>query len=296
MYAVKVMCRISSKTKTLTIMKLKNIFGLMLLSVLTLSSCSDDDDYVKGNQTNENGYNVYFSADNSASLAIGMNDTEIEIKLERDITENSAALTVPVNYNVIDAGAFTAPKSVTFNEGETEAVIKVAVNPELEMFKNYMLSLSIPEEYTNQYDAESGAPKFLTTIVKEDYKPAAYGVYNNWYYEQEWEQVLDYSEVLGLYRLTDVIYEGTSFYFYWNLAEDGTQTCYFTDSKGNKVDSFFSGIVHSTYGKVNCNVLYNNPTGMLQQNVFYFPFQWVVSAGSFGAGYDTYTVTEWVNN
>jgi hypothetical protein len=156
-----------------------------------------------------------------------------------------------------------------------------------------MLSLSIPEEYTHQYDVESGSPKFLMTIIKEDYKPAATGVYNNWYYEQEWEQVLEYSEVLDLYRLTDVIYEGTSFYFYWKVAEDGSQKCYFTDSKGTKVDSFFSGIVHSTYGHVNCNVLYENAMGMLQQNVFYFPFQWVVSAGSFGAGYDTYTVTEW---
>lgn len=274
-------------------MKLKNIFGLMLLSVLTLSSCSDDDDYVKGNLTNENGYNVYFSDDNSASTAIGFGDTELEIKLERDITDNSAALTVPVKLNVIDNGVFTAPESVTFAEGETEAIIKITIDENMEMFKNYMLSLSIPEEYTHQYDVESGSPKFLMTIIKEDYKPAATGVYNNWYYEQEWEQVLEYSEVLDLYRLTDVIYEGTSFYFYWKVAEDGSQKCYFTDSKGTKVDSFFSGIVHSTYGNVNCNVLYENAMGMLQQNVFYFPFQWVVSAGSFGAGYDTYTVTEW---
>ena len=265
----------------------------MLLSVLTLSSCSDDDDYVKGNQTNENGYNVYFSDDNSASTAIGFGDTELEIKLERDITDNSAALTVPVKLNVIDNGVFTAPESVTFAEGETEAIIKITIDENMEMFKNYMLSLSIPEEYTHQYDVESGSPKFLMTIIKEDYKPAATGVYNNWYYEQEWEQVLEYSEVLDLYRLTDVIYEGTSFYFYWKVAEDGSQKCYFTDSKGTKVDSFFSGIVHSTYGNVNCNVLYENAMGMLQQNVFYFPFQWVVSAGSFGAGYDTFTVTEW---
>lgn len=275
-------------------MKLQNILGLLLLSVLTLSSCSDDDDYVWGGKTNENGYNVYFSQYNSTSLAIGMDDTEMEIVVERDITANSDELTVPIRHNVIDEGVFKVPSTVTFAAGEAEATLVVEISDKLPLFTERMLSLSIPEEYTYQYAQQNVAPVFLMNVVKEDYKVVANGVYSAWFFGS-WEQPLEYSEILGIYRFPDVIVPGVHFYMFWEVAEDGTQTCYFTDSKGNKVDSFTTGYIHSM-GEIYADPLYDYEMGMLDQDVFYFPFYISIPSANAAAGsnYDTYTVTEWL--
>ena len=274
-------------------MKLQNILGLLLLSVLALSSCSDDDDYTKGKETNKDGNNVYFSAVNETPAKSGTEDRAIEIIIERDITDNAAEITVPLVHNVIDQGAFKVPSSVTFAENETMTVIEVEVSENLEMFQEYILSISIPENYTYPYAIQIASPIFKTTVIKEDYQVIANGVYSSFFFGK-WEQPMEYSEILGIYRFPDVIVPGVHFYMLWDVAEDGTETCYFTDSKGNKVDSFTTGYMHSL-GEIYADALYEYGMGMFEPNTFYFPIEIVIpSQGlSGGSGYDKYTVAEW---
>jgi hypothetical protein len=275
-------------------MKFKSIFGLMLLSVLALCSCSDDDDYKKGKQTNEDGNNVYFSAFNEATVKIGVEDRTIELYIERDITDNAAEITVPLIYNEIDKGVFDVPESVTFAENETMTIIEVGVSEDLKMFKEYMLSISIPEEYTYPYAIQVASPIYYAAIVKEDYATVANGTFKDWFFGS-WEQTLEYSEILGIYRFPNLIVNGVNYYFYWNVDEEtGEQTCYFTDSEGNYTESFTTGYKHSM-GEIYAEPLYDYPMGMLAENVFGFPlYYWIPSANAAaGENYSYYYVSEW---
>lgn len=277
-------------------MKFKSIFGLMLLSVLALCSCSDDDDYVKGNQTNKDGNNVYFSSANESTVKIGIEDRTIQVVVERDITDNAAELTVPVVFNEIDENLFTVPSSVTFAEGETFAVIEIGVSEKLKMFKKYMLSLSIPEKYTYPYAIQPTSPIYYAAVVKEDYVTVANGAYRADVFGM-WQQPLEYSEILGIYRLPDLIVPGVNYYFYWNIDEEGNQTCYFTDSDGNKTDSFTTGYVYPGFGEIYAYPLYGKPMGMLDEDVFTFNLEYFIPAAGqgFGEFSDYYYVTEWLN-
>ena len=266
----------------------------MLLSVLALCSCSDDDDYTKGKQTNKDGNNVYFSVINDATVKIGAEDRSIEIILERDITDNAAEITVPLVHNVIDEGMFKVPSSVTFAENETMAVVEVEVSEKLKMFKEYMLSISIPEKYTYPYAIQIASPIYYAAVIKEDYVTVANGTYKDWFFGS-WEQTLEYSEKLGIYRFPNLIVSGVNYYFYWNVDEEGNQECYFTDSEGNYTESFTTGYKHSM-GEIYAEPLYDYPMGMLAENVFGFPlYYWIPSANAAaGQNYSYYYVSEWV--
>ena len=104
---------------------------------------------------------------------------------------------------------------------------------------------------------------------------------------------MEYSAIKEIYRLPNLIAEGTHFYFKWDGTDADDQTIYFCDADGKKTVKFATGYVHAKYGMVMANILADkNWMGFDEtDNTFYFPVEMTVSAGSFGAGYDTYTIT-----
>lgn len=265
---------------------IKYTFGLLLslITIASMSSCSEDEAvYTPGKPAAVETQEYYFAEDTETALTIGVNDKEITFVVNRANTETDATLDLIVTNP--NEEFFTIPENVSFKAGETTAEVKIQVSDDIEYFKNYKFAIEIPEEFTNPYVAENNNPKLDFVVMRDDYTPWATGVYSSYFFEEKWNAVLEYSEFLGLFRFKDCWMPGYHVTFEWDM-ESPT----FTMTSG----AFASGYVHPSYGMVTAEV-YNK--GALneydaEKKTFYFAYTWKVSAGSFGSGYDSFTITE----
>lgn len=261
----------------------------LLVTALGFSACDNNDDYVPGAFAGE--HNIGF--DSEENLVMRMSDNEISAVLTRANTEGE--LTIPLQALMVPE-CMTLPESATFADGSATADIKISISEEMKPFTEYQLSFRIPEEYSNAYAADGKSPIFNITVKKEDFKVVANGVFNSAFWnEDSWEQVLEYSPILGLFRIPNCYAEGGHWYFLFDGADNFT----FCDNEGTPVDKFLSGDVHPSYGAVSVTVLDANPMGYVTgiegwEGAFLFPLQFTVSAGSFGSGYEYYYVSEWL--
>lgn len=271
-------------------MKLNKIFLLagIAVSSLWMGACSDDDDYTPGKPAGKN--DVSF-VDEGGKTVLALEDQAFTFTVTR--ANGDGELTVPLN--VVQKPDFVqVPTSVTFKAGETEKEVEVTIGEGMENFVEYAIRINIPEELTNPYAETSGSPMYNMVILKEDYAPWAEGVFTeNVIFGQQWEQTLEYSAIKEIYRLPDVFAPGTHFFFKWDGTDADDQTIYFCDADGNKTVKFATGYVHAKYGMIMANILADkNWMGFdSSDNTFYFPMEMTVSAGSFGANYETYTIT-----
>lgn len=273
-------------------MKINKLFLTVCIAVigLSFSSCSDDVTYTPGKPAGQ--YNVAFT--NESSKVLDFDATEMTIDFVR--ANGSGALTVPVT--ILNKPDFvTIPTEVTFADGATTASITATIGEGMEPFTDYSITLSIPEEYTNPYAEETNLPNYQITFLKEDYATYATGTFHETvYYEDEWEVEIQYSPLLGIFRIPNAIIDGTHWYFKWNEAADDTQEFYFCDATGKKVTKFFSGINNKTYGAVTCEVKDEYFMGYdPDYNEFDFVLSYTVSAGSFGTNYEYIDNLEFVN-
>lgn len=266
---------------------------------LAVVACSDDD-YSAGAPAPESGEKVYFAASNDNKYVLALDESEITLTLTReDATEEA---TIPVKLSTGAQGIFSAPSSVTFKAGETEAKYLVTISDKMEAFKTYTFQVRVPEAYTNAYKDQAQVPMFDVTVIKEDYKVIATGVYTDlFWYEDAWEQDLEYSPMKNIYRWPDLFANGTPIYFLFDgknfqlCNADGVTK----DANKNPL-KMATGMIHSTYGPVSITQVmdaeYGYDTEDLDEGVigeFYFKGQFTVSAGSFGSGYNVFDVFEW---
>lgn len=252
-------------------------FLLTVVSCCLFTACSDDDDYTSGAPSNTNGDNVYFSADNESALALGVDESEFAVIIERNNT--GSAQSIPLKTGTPYGDIFIVPTSVDFASGEKSKTITVKTSDKMEMFKNYALSITIPEEYTQQYAETKVYPRIELNIKKEDYKPYATGEYTAGFFEESWDATLEYSEILKLYRFSSCWVNGYDVTFTW----DGGAKL-----EVNKGKKLTSGYIHSSYGMVSatpgvCNYDASSKT-------FSFIYEWTVSAGTFGEALDTFKI------
>lgn len=268
-------------------------FGILSLVVmLGLASCDKSSyEYTPAGEVGE--YNIGFIGEQNQVL--DASDKSLTVTLSRE--DATKEVTVPLEPISIPECVESLPKSVTFKAGETTTSFDVALKDNMKFFTNYKLTFKIAEEYTQPYSADAKSPIFDITIMKNDFKTVATGTFKeNVLFGSSWDQDLEYSEYLDLYRWTDLIQTGTHFYFHFNGAEGEDQEFWFTDDKGNHVDKFFSGYVHPSYGDITANI--NEAYEMGYESTeegdqFYFVCKFTVTAGSFGEEYETYDVTEW---
>lgn len=264
---------------------------IALLAIgLGFTACDDKNEYVPGATAGE--YNVGF--DSQENLVLGFDQTELTVELSRTNTEGE--LTIPVQGLVVPE-CMSLSKEATFADGSATAAITVTIGQDMEPFTDYQLSFRIPEKYTNAYAADGKSPIYNVTLKKEDYKVVANGEYQaSVLYEDSWEQPVEYSAMMDLYRLPNCFANGTHWYF----AFDGADGFTFTTKDGEPVNKFLCGAVHSSYGAITANVLGGNPVGYVNGGVqgaegyFRFPLQYTVSAGSFGANYEYLFILEWL--
>lgn len=270
-------------------MKLKKLFLFAAVAIASvMTSCSSSDDFTPGQPAGKN--NVYF-ADNS-NVTMALTQKSFDVTLER--ADASSALSVPVE--VLNAGDIFTISSTTaeFAAGAKTATISVSVADSMKLNTAYTFSLRIPEEYTNPYAEQEVYPIYSVNVMKEDYAVFSKAVYmDQFWFEDEWEVVIEYSPSQDLYRVQDMFEPGTgyNFYFKWNKE---TNVVTPTNASGAKLQ------------QVPTSYLYQGSpiTGRTDQAVFkyieedgdkYFslPFYWYVPALSGGFGiYECYLVLE----
>jgi hypothetical protein len=276
-------------------------FALVSLAlVLGFTACNKNDyEYEPGQEAATDELALYF--DDEEDLTLAITDTEVEITLNRVNTEGE--LTVPLIVNTAP-DFVTVPETATFAAGQDKTTVKLTIGEGMEPFTKYLIKISIPEEYTQPYDEDSGSPVYSFTITKEDFATVAKGVFTSTVaWKSSWENDLEFSNFLNLYRFPDLIASGTHIYFHFDMDAEGNQEFYFTDASGNHITKFSTGYIHPSYGEMTATVNEGYDMGYDEYvdeetgqpvNEFYWVWKITVSAGSFGENYQTYDVTEWL--
>lgn len=277
-------------------MKLNKIFLLGLVAALGLTACSEDEDYTPGAPRTENAAEVNFEA-NPGSISLGAADTEFTLTVSREKTEG--ALSVPLIASQSVDGIFTVPATAEFADGEAETEIVVKASAGMEIMKEYKLYITIPEEYYDQYGQDAFYPNMAITIMRNDYKVVAEGVYRCAFFDEEWEQDLEYSEALGRYRLNDLWYPGSKIEFTWDQEANVVAPCQDALSAIGSSLGWETGYNHPNYGPVfACPLKYTNGAWAYDYipsaDAFSMYHAWRVSAGSFGNLQDAYFVENWL--
>lgn len=268
-------------------MKINKIFlmsGIAALSLMASSCSDDDDDYEVGPQAGSQNVGFY----QQTNQVLALTATDFEIQLKREGTNGD--LTVPLE--LVEASpVITAPTSATFANGDSIATVKVGISADAEAFVNYKLTMRVPSEYTNPYKEQDFYTMLNVTVMKEDYKPWGVITYDHHFFD-DWtfDVPVEHSEYLDLYRM-DIFDDGYTFYMKID-DEDGSITI--CDSNGNKyTGATQAGFTYSDYGMVSATWVSSAFTGWDDEDqAYYIPWKWTVSAGSFGSDYDWFVIKE----
>lgn len=221
-------------------MKLNKIFllGFVMMFGLSLASCSEDDDWTPGKPAGD--VNVTF--DDETDKTLSLESTEFEVSLSRE--NASGELTVPLNVVEADTAIFkNIPSSVTFQDGENTASVKIGLSDKMESFVAYTIALSIPEEYTNSYKDTTACSSYRITVTKDDWKDFAVMQTNNWAWTGLFQlstgigqAKAQYSEYLGLLRIHNFMcyytYDEVYMYIQWDGNVDQDANVKLTRSTG----------------------------------------------------------------
>lgn len=259
------------------------LFVTMLAAGMAFTSCDNEDEYVPGLPAGE--HNIGFESEENIVLA--MTQESFEVELTRANTEGYLA--VPLEALIVPEFV-TLPDSARFEDGSATATIEVLVDSTMGLFTDFQVSFRVPESYTNAYAEDGKNPVFNITIKKDDFAVVANGVFQGALFSSPWNQTVEYSNVLGLYRLPDCYRAGTHWYFLF----DGADGFAITDSECEPVSKFMSG-----YPGLVLTVL-NAPMGYFASDVegfvgmFKFPFQFNLSGSDYGSAYDKLYIAEWI--
>ena len=156
-------------------MKLNKLFlGLLGLTAMVMSSCSDNDDY---QWATASGEQVYFSNELPASYEISFDASSFTIPVSR--VNTSSSITVPVSIES-DGNFFSAPSSVSFTAGESTANLTISYDPDSLVYDAYKnAKLTIGKEYSTPYGNDTYSFK---AGVASPYKSLGKGVYSDNYY------------------------------------------------------------------------------------------------------------------
>lgn len=257
---------------------INKVFGLAILAAGLFTACNKDQHvYEPGKPAGK--YDVYFAADNDNTVILPLTAESFTVSVER--ADGAGAISVPVSLWCSEPDILKIPATVTFQEGQTQADLLVAIVGEMKPFNNYMMNIKIAEEYTQPYAETDVYPQYGVTFYKEDYTVVDEGMYyNDFLYEDYYPRDLEYSELLDRYRIVDPwMFGAGSFEFTF----DGSKAKCVTASSP-------TGYNHRTYGPVTAN--FQGAEYYPEDNAIEFSIKWTVSAGSFGIYPDVYFFSE----
>lgn len=264
----------------------KYLIIALAAGVLSVSCTDDEDNYVPAPASDVKS-SVYFPENQNGTHAFLLEENvEVTVDVKRE--DKGAARTVKIDFSTVHDDLIKSCDNVaTFKEGEDVAKVKVQLNKEkMEAFKNYAVYLNVDPAEFNPYKQQDITPSVRLNFVREDYAPFAKGEFNDPFIaEAASQKVLEWSEILKVYRLSDP----------WGTGEG--EIIFSVDDKNKihyKTPSFSTGYVHPKYGLISAfwegfeNKQYYNA----EKKVYNFHFDMKVSAGSFGDVHYTFAVKE----
>lgn len=264
---------------------------ITLFSVLALfSACTEEVEYTPAQPSEVAETEYYFNKTQPISVVLSLTDTEYVVVLERVNSENEVTLDLDVN---VDDNVFNVPETVTFEAGKATAEVVISINENMEPFKEYKIEVGLPEKYINPYK-EDNYSIFNAKLIKEDYAPYAKGVYAWGFMGMQYYQEVEYSEILGAYRLPSPWSTPASGYVAAGYgAENGGNVVFFLNEETGEItlenNEILSGLIHPTYGSITANYL----AGMVdEEGTLLFQYKWTCSAGSFGSAIDKLQIVE----
>lgn len=134
-------------------MKLFNKYMFVALAAVAgLTACSDDDNYVAGEQDSANKAGVYFISGQATSTELAPEEeTSLTIELARKNT--TGAVTVPLTVEG-SADIFTVTDAV-FADGDSTTTATVSF-PNAEIGTTYTFTVTVPDEYVAIYKTYGG--------------------------------------------------------------------------------------------------------------------------------------------
>lgn len=147
--------------------KLQYIISALLITLVavSLTACSDDDDYERAPQVATDCVTAYFDQTNKASEVLTPTEYAsrqyISLKVKRQNTNGDVQVPIVVDYA---DSVFQIPESVSFKNGEDEAEVVVHF-PNIEQKKQYNFAIHLDESYTNPYLETAGSPMFKYNVM-----------------------------------------------------------------------------------------------------------------------------------
>jgi hypothetical protein len=261
-------------------MKIKNILSIVALSILFVGCSNEDVTREPSPAANPSSTNVYFSPTNISNPVLGIKQDTFSIKIGRKVT--TGAQTVAITLENTYGDTIQAPSEVSFKAGDSIAKAVITTKG-LVLMKKYHVAIAIDQKQTKPYTPQSVYPRIELIILKEDYAPYAEGTFTSNFFEAQWDQTLEYSPATTTYRFKDLYATGYNYLF--KVDDKGV----ITQSPNAKVAT---GYVDDTYGMISilANPAKSKFDAATSTYTFYATF--TVSAGSFGAYPETYTITK----
>ena len=275
-------------------MKLIHKLSILLLGVVLWSCGEEVPERELSPVASDSSIKVYFPKSNKGVVEVEPVETNVKIVVSR--VNSGAQVTVPLK--VVDkAKVFTAPESVTFLAGESDAEITVGFS-KLELFEVYTLELSVGIEFTNPYLINNeGTTNFVLHLQQSDWKDYAVGTYRMTsppFAITSKEQKLQYSEILDSYRFPSLWAAGTNYLFKW----DGSDEIIPSGPKNaSGLHVFVTGYMHPTHGMVTSQTDPDPDYTYYDDEAKKFVFDriFTVAAGSFGWKTESFTVETFLN-
>jgi hypothetical protein len=239
--------------------------GVMAMAV---TSCKDTYDY---DGRGEQDPGAFLSVD-ATTLKYSAEDAQI-LKLTLMRTTVGTAEDIKLT---CDNAHFQVPSSVNFSADESKKTINIP----------FAILGGTTEEVTISVADESATVYGIKTVkftITRDFvwEYLGEGVYSCWLFGEAWPQPVYRGEGTQLYKLKDCIAKGYDITF--ELTEDGQHLL-------KPIAKQETGYVHSSYGMVSVEGAASDIKR--EGNVINLPMKYTVSAGSFGANYDTLELPE----
>lgn len=179
-------------------MKLNKLFlGLLGLTAMVMSSCSDNDDY---QWATASGEQVYFSNELPSSYEISFDASSFTIPVSR--VNTSSSITVPVSIES-DDNFFSAPSSITFGAGEATTNLTISYDPDSLVYDAYKnAKLTLGKEYTTPYGNDTYSFK---AGIASPYKSIGKGTFtdNFWFEASASVTIMQNTENPNEFRIMD---------------------------------------------------------------------------------------------
>ena len=244
------------------------------LLAMTITSCVDKYEY---DGVGEQDPGAFISA-NATQIKYAAEDEQVlTFNLQRTNSEAQENISL-----TCDNSKFQVPTSVSFAAGESKKTVSVPFS--MLGGTTEEVTISVAKESATVY----GVSELKFTITRDFvWEYLGEGVYSCWLFGQSWPQPVYRGEGTQLYKLPSCIAKGYDIEF--ELTADGQHLA-------KPIAKQETGYVDSSYGMISISNALDadkNPLDIVREdNIIYLPVSYTVTAGSFGADFDSIELPE----